>query len=88
MNIEIDESFKKDFLKILDKNIKKRIIYKLDYLKDLENIYEWNNIKTIKWFHNFYRMRIWDYRIWMKIEEKKLVILRVRHRKDIYKIFP
>jgi mRNA interferase RelE/StbE len=42
----------------------------------------------MKWFSDFYRIRIWDYRIGLKLEWNKIILLRIRNRKDIYNIFP
>lgn len=32
-----------------------------------------------------YRLRIGDYRLLFDLEKKKIIVLRVQHRKDIYK---
>ena len=32
-----------------------------------------------------YRLRVGDYRILFEIEAEKLIIYRIRHRKDVYK---
>lgn len=88
MIIEVDNSFKKDFKKIKNLEIEKRIINKLDLLENVEHINEISNLKLMKWFNNFYRIRIWDYRIWLKIEWDIITLIRVRSRKDIYNIFP
>ncbi len=32
-----------------------------------------------------YRLRIGDYRLLFDLDEKKIIILRVQHRKDVYK---
>ena len=53
-----------------------------------KNINDISNVKIMNWFNNFYRIRIWDYRIWFKLEWNKIILLRVRSRKDIYNIFP
>lgn len=88
MIIEIDESFKKDFLSLKNKEIEKRIIQKLNQLEKAKNLNELSNLKKMKWFDNFFRLRVWDYRIWFEFAWNKIVLLRVRSRKDIYNIFP
>ena len=88
MIIEIDNSFKKDFKKLKNKEIEKRVIDKLELLEKSENLDSISNVKIMHWFSNFYRMRIWDYRIWFIIEWNKIILLRVRSRKDIYNISP
>lgn len=88
MIIEIDETFKKDFLNIKNKQIQNRVIQKINLIEKIEEIKEISNIKKLKWFNNFYRIRIWDYRIWIEYNWEKIIFLRIRSRKDIYKIFP
>jgi hypothetical protein len=48
MIIEIDDSFKKDFKRIKDINLEKRIIDKLNIIETIDNIYDISNIKTMK----------------------------------------
>ncbi len=88
MIIEVDNSFKKDFKKIKNLELEKRVIDKLNKIEKVNNIYDISNIKLMKWFSDFYRIRIWDYRIGFKLEWDKLILLRIRNRNDIYNIFP
>lgn len=88
MIIEIDESFKKDFLSLKNNEIEKRIIQKLNQLEKAKSLNELSNLKKMKWFDNFFRLRVWDYRIWFEFDWNKVILLRVRSRKDIYNIFP
>jgi mRNA interferase RelE/StbE len=53
-----------------------------------QNPYFGPNIKRLKGeLSDYYRYRIGDYRLFYKIEEKKIIIfiLDIRHRKDAYK---
>lgn len=62
----------------------------LDIFPKLQNLREFKNydLKSIKGFKNYYRIRIGDYRIGFKIESNAVIFIRVCHRKDIYKCFP
>lgn len=88
MIIVVDESFEKDFKKLQGSNIQKRIIEKIDALELASKLAGIPNIKVMKWFPDFYRMRIWEYRIGFKYENDTIILLRVRSRKEIYNIFP
>ena len=88
MIIEVDSSFKKDFKKLKNKEIEKRIIEKLNILEGSENCDNISNLQIMHGFTNFYRIRIWDYRIGLSLEWNKIILLRLRSRKDIYNIFP
>jgi len=90
MGIFFKSSFIKDFKK-LPKNIKANIrkICTEDFLiaKDMMEI-KHMDISSIKGFKDYYRVRIGDYRIGFKKEGQSVIFMRVKHRKDIYKIFP
>jgi len=58
MIIEIDESFKKDFLKIKKYEVKKRILSKIETLEKVNFLEEITNIKKLKGFEKYYRIRI------------------------------
>ena len=90
MDIFFKPSFIKDFKK-LPKGTKAdvRKICSEDFLiaknlTEIRQIY----IKLIRGFKNYFRIRTGDYRIGFKKEDQSVVFMRVKHRKDIYKIFP
>ncbi|MBC7778348.1 MAG: type II toxin-antitoxin system RelE/ParE family toxin [Phycisphaerae bacterium] len=39
-------------------------------------------------YDQYYRIRIGDYRIGVKLEDDTLIFMRVLHRKEIYRYFP
>lgn len=88
MIIEVDESFKFDFKKLKNKELENRIIKKIEDIEKVKNIQDIPNLKKMKGFEKFYRIRIWDYRLWLEYNWIKIILLRVRNRKDIYNIFP
>jgi mRNA interferase RelE/StbE len=80
--IEFSSSVEKDFNK-LDKTVLKRVWSKIDELKIKPLIH--NSKKLVN--SDFHRVRVGDYRIIYEVDEKlKLItILKVKHRKDVYK---
>ncbi|MBT3729114.1 hypothetical protein HOF65_02220 [bacterium] len=48
MIIEVDNSFKKDFKKIKNLELEKRVIDKLNKIEKVNNIYDISNIKLMK----------------------------------------
>lgn len=88
MIINVDKSFLKDIEKIQDKKIIWKITKILDELIQKESILDFPNIKKMVWFDTYYRLRVWDYRIWFSYSNWVIILLRVRNRQDIYKIFP
>jgi mRNA interferase RelE/StbE len=87
MIVEFNKKFDKDISK-LDKKLIIRIFEKITEIKkssDLKNIL-W--IRKMVWYEIFYRVRVWNYRIWLKIKDSKVILERFKHRKDIYDYFP
>ena len=90
MNLKITKKFYKDLWKI--KNIKvieqiENIIIDFNNLDFVDLIWKYK-VKKIIWFKKFYRLRIWDYRLWFSLDDNEIIFIRILHRKEIYKYFP
>ncbi|OGG02453.1 hypothetical protein A2W14_06105 [Candidatus Gottesmanbacteria bacterium RBG_16_37_8] len=73
-------------LRKLDRNIQFKIINKLDEICSHEKLSANANIEHLTNFKiGEYRTRIGNYRIIFDLENDTLVILKVGHRKDVYK---
>jgi len=77
----------KDDLWMLEKDIQKRILKKLKFYISSETPLK--NAKKLKPpFDDLFRFRIGDYRVIFEIDNKGkltiLIILTIKHRKDIY----
>jgi mRNA interferase RelE/StbE len=82
MIIKIDKAFEKDTRKISEQKL-------LHQIADLVNsISEIRNIKKLKSYSNYYRIRIGNYRIGLQINSNQIIFIRILHRKDIYTFFP
>lgn len=68
-------------LKRIPKEDVKRIVEKL---KHLENNLR-GDVKKLTSYSPEYRMRAGDWRILFEVENEKIVVYRIRHRKDAYK---
>lgn len=76
-------------LKNIPENRKKQIIDLLfNDIQQFDNIKEIKDIVKIKSFNNYYRIRKGEYRIGLKLENDKLIVMRILHRKEIYRFFP
>ncbi|NWF66979.1 MAG: type II toxin-antitoxin system RelE/ParE family toxin [Campylobacterales bacterium] len=72
---------KKD-LKKLDKPTALKILDGIKILKDYPLV---SNIKKLKNFYPPFRYRINDYRVLFDIEDDRLIIFNIKHRKEAYK---
>ncbi|NKQ38546.1 MAG: type II toxin-antitoxin system mRNA interferase toxin, RelE/StbE family [Methanosarcinales archaeon] len=60
-----------------------------DEIPELDNIFNIQDLKKIKGYEDYYRIRISNYRIGYKTEAENIIIFyRVKSRNDIYKVFP
>ncbi len=99
MKIDYSKKFLKDLkkLKKADRLIYKNILeFCFNELPDYKLISDIPNSKKLRNYNDYYRIKIGDYRIGFKRLSKvketkkhaKIQLLRVLHRKDIYKYFP
>lgn len=88
MTIKVAESFENDLNKITDKKILKKVYALINSFEYISSIYHILNIKKMEGHKNYYRIRIGNYRIGIKIDKNIIYLIRFLHRKDIYKYFP
>jgi mRNA interferase RelE/StbE len=88
MIVEFEKSFEKAYNKVQDKILARHILAIIEDVSNanaLENIKE---IKKLKGYRNFYRIKSGNYRIGISINKKTVTFITFDHRKDIYKKFP
>ena len=68
--------------------IKKRLLELIEKLKTIDALDELHNLKKIEGFDNYYRLRIGDYRLGLKLSGNTIELIRFLHRRDIYRRFP
>jgi len=88
VELEFRESFLKDVNHIREKNAKKKIAVVITEVKAASSLLVIRNVKKMEGSENYYRIRIGDYRIGFRLQDKTLIFLRCLHRKDIYRFFP
>ena len=88
MKVEFKKSFLKELQKLRNKGLKNSIADCIVQVESAQSINQIKNIKKLAGFEDYYRIRIGDYRIGVKIEEDTIYFVVFEHRKDIYKNFP
>ena len=88
MKIDFKKSFSRDLKKINDKNILKKVKEVIDTIESSPSLIELKNVKQLTSGGKYYRIRIGDYRIGIKLESEVLVFVRFLHRREIYRYFP
>ncbi len=88
MELEFRESFLKDVKRIREAAVKKKIAAAIAEAKSASSLSVVRNVKKLESSTDYYRVRIGDYRIGVKLRGPTLIFLRCLHRKDIYRYFP
>lgn len=78
----ITDDFRKS-LEQLDKRMQESIRSKLGFLSELKNPLRF--AKRLTSYKDIFRFRAGDYRMVFRLEKRKIVLLLVKHRKDVYK---
>jgi mRNA interferase RelE/StbE len=80
MIVEIEKKAIKDLSKI-DKKEAKKILLKIETLKDYPNV---PNYKKLTNFEPPFRLRVGNYRVLFSVEKNIIIVHRVKHRKESY----
>jgi mRNA interferase RelE/StbE len=89
MIVEFDKSFERSLDRIRDQSLFSRIEKSILNIEKADKIEDIPGIKKLSGYKSYYRIRIGDYRLgFEKIDPKKVRIIIIAHRKDIYKTFP
>ncbi len=88
MELEFRDSFLKDIKRIKETAVKKKIIDVISASRKTASLHDLKNVKKLESSDAYYRIRVGDYRIGVKLQDKILIFMRCLHRKDIYRYFP
>jgi len=88
VNLVFDKSFSKSLGKIKDNTVLNNIESIIIFCESAKSIKIIPNLKKLKGYRDYYRIKSGSYRIGLEIEHDTLRFITVLHRKDIYKKFP
>ena len=88
MNTKFEASFEKDVKKVRDRTMLQTIKESILDVKQSKTIRDIANLKKLKGYETYYRIRCGRYRIGIEIIDDTVIFTRCLHRKDIYRYFP
>jgi len=88
VKLAYEACFEKDLKNINDKNLLKKIKSTIEEIRKTDKLSSISNLKKLRGYETFYRIRIGDYRIGIEIIEDCVIFTRVLHRKEVYRYFP
>ena len=68
--------------------VKTRLSKLIETFKAIDTLDELKHIKKIEGYDCYYRLRIGDYRLGLKVSGDTVELIRFLHRRDIYRRFP
>ena len=88
MKISFKKSFLKEIKKLRNKDLKNSIAECIVQVESSTSILGIKNLKKLAGYDVYYRIKVGDYRIGLKIEDGLVFFVVIEHRKGIYKKFP
>ena len=88
MRLAFTNKFRKQVLKLKDKRLAKEIQTTIELTEAATSLSEIKNLKKLKGYKTYYRIRTGDYRIGIYFNKDSFEFAAIDHRKDIYKYFP
>jgi len=88
LKVEFRESFLRDIRKIKDKAVLEAVKKAIEDVESVESPAEITNLKKMHGSRGYFRIRLGDHRIGLKLESDTVRFVRFLHRKEIYRFFP
>ncbi|MFN9174708.1 MAG: type II toxin-antitoxin system RelE family toxin [Synechocystis sp.] len=88
MKVYFTKVFTKDLSRFRDAKILARVKDLIQTIETLNNLGDIDNLKKLQGHEIYYRIRVGNYRLGMKIEQEKVTFMRFLHRREIYRYFP
>jgi len=88
LKVEFHESFLKDLKAVKDKSVLAKGRTAIEASELADTLDRLTHLKKMRGSREYFRIRIGDFRIGLKLEGDTLVFIRFLNRKDIYRYFP
>jgi mRNA interferase RelE/StbE len=88
MRVEFKSSFTRDLKKIRGIRLKEKVRRVIELVERTDTLEEIANIRKLRGSDVYFRIRIGDYRIGIKLNGDTVSFVRILHRRDIYRYFP
>ena len=89
MNILYGKRFSKDLDAIQNEpKVRKRLLELIKKIKEINSLRDFKGIKKIEGYLGYFRIKVGDYRLGIKLTQNRVELIRFLHRKEIYRRFP
>jgi mRNA interferase RelE/StbE len=88
LKVEFNESFLKDLKSVKDKSVLAKVKTTIESVESADKLDQIIHLKKLRGSREYFRIRIGDFRLGLKLEDDTLIFIRFLNRKDIYRFFP
>lgn len=88
MQVIFKNSFLKDLRKIKERALAVRVKEAIESIEQAATLQEIASLKALKNSTSYYRIRVGDYRIGLRLDGETIILVRFLHRKEVYRYFP
>jgi len=85
---DFKKSFARDLKKIKDKHLLRQVKEAIEEVEKAPNLQMIGDLKQLKGGGIYFRIKIGDYRIGLKLEGDMFIFVRFLHRREIFRYFP
>ena len=88
MKVDFKQTFLKELKKLKNEKLKNSISDCINDIEEAKSSSQIKNVKKLSGYDDYYRIRISDYRIGIKVEHEIIYCFIFEQRKDVYENFP
>ena len=89
MELLYGKRFSKDLDAIRhESKIKADLLKLIEKIREAVSLADLKDIRKIEGYQGYFRIKVADYRLGIKLSQNRVELIRFLHRKDIYRRFP
>jgi mRNA interferase RelE/StbE len=88
VNIRFNKHFPSDIRKKVPAPVAQRVEKLIDELRQTPDLRTLSNVKALAGHPGYFRIRVGEYRIGFRLVENEIHLMRILHRREIYRYFP
>ncbi len=81
-------SFLSDVKKIREARMRRAIADAIQNVESVDSVEKIRSIKRLSGHREYYRIRVGDWRVGLKINDNTVTFVRCLHRREVYRFFP
>ena len=88
MKVRFRTSFTADLRKLKDEHVLARVEELIAGMESADSLSQVPNVKKLRGSGNYFRVRLGDYRVGFALEGDTVTLVRILHRREVYRYFP